>query len=386
MPESIALKVSPAAIPFIDLQAQRRRLGSRIDRAIARVLEHGQFIMGPEIAELERQLAAFTGVAHVLACGNGTDALLMGLMAKGIGPGDAVFMPAFTFTAPAEVAAILGATPVFVDVEEDSFNLDPASLKAAVAACRGSGLRPKAVIAVDLFGQPADYGAIVAIAEENGLVLLEDAAQSFGARLGGRAAGGFGAMAATSFYPAKPLGCYGDGGAVLTDDPELAAVLASIRIHGQGHDQYDNVRVGFNGRMDTIQAAILIEKLAVFPAEIIARQGVAARYAAGLSNLVKVPRLAAGVTSVWAQYAILLDDRARVAAALRAQGIPTAVYYPRPLHRQRAYENCPVAPGGAPVSERLSERVLALPMHAYLDEATQDRIIAAVRAAVSGEG
>jgi dTDP-4-amino-4,6-dideoxygalactose transaminase len=340
--------------------------------------------MGPEIAELERQLAAFTGVAHVLVCGNGTEALQMGLMARGIGPGDAVLMPAFTFTAPAEAAALVGAMPVFVDVCADSFNLDPASLKLAIVSCRAAGLRPRALIPVDLFGQPADYAAIEPIAAENELFVLEDAAQSFGARLGGRSAGAFGHMAATSFYPAKPLGCYGDGGAVMTNDPELASVLASIRIHGQGKDQYDNVRVGLNGRMDTLQAAVLLEKLSIFPSEIIARQGVAARYAAALGNMVQVPRLAAGATSVWAQYTILLRQRDRVAATLRAQGIPTAVYYPRPLHRQAAYAACPVAPGGAPVAERLTREVLALPMHAYLDEPTQDRIIGALRDCLAG--
>lgn len=384
MAESLALQAASPAIPFIDLQSQRRRLGSRIERAIARVLEHGQFIMGPEIAELERQLASFTGAAHVLVCGNGTEALQMGLMARGIGPGDAVFVPAFTFTAPAEAAVLVGAQPVFVDVCADSFNIDAASLKEAIRACRGSGLRPRALIPVDLFGQPADYDVLEPIAAENGLFLLEDAAQSFGARLGGRCAGTFGDMAATSFYPAKPLGCYGDGGAVLTNDPELATILASIRIHGQGKDQYDNVRIGLNGRMDTIQAAVLLEKLSIFPAEIIARQGVAARYTAALADLVQVPQLAAGATSVWAQYTILVRDRDRIAAELRAQGIPTVVYYPRPLHSQEAYKQYPVAPGGVPVAERLCREVLALPMHAYLDAPTQDRIIAALRAALAG--
>ncbi len=308
----------------------------------------------------------------------------MVLMAKGIGPGDAVICPSFTFTATAEVVVLVGATPVFADVEEATFNLDPASLRRACASARALGLRPKAVIPVDLFGQPADYGRILPIAQAEGLFVLDDAAQSFGATYNNRRIGAIGDATATSFFPAKPLGCYGDGGAVLTDDEELAQVMRSIRVHGEGRDKYDCVRIGLNGRLDTIQAAVLIEKLKIFPDEIVARERVARRYAAALGELVTVPRLAAGSTSVWAQYTLRLASgrREAFAAALKAQGIPTAIYYPTPLHRQEPYRGFPVAEGGAPVSERLADEVISLPMHAYLEEPTQERIIAAVRSAL----
>jgi dTDP-4-amino-4,6-dideoxygalactose transaminase len=374
---------SATPIPFIDLQAQRRRLGDRIDGAIARVLEHGRFILGPEVAELERRLAAFCGVREAVSCANGTDALQLALMARGIGPGDAVLVPSFTFTATAEVVALVGATPIFVDIAEPSFNLDPLRVAETVAWARREGMKPAAIIAVDLFGQPADYAALEELAAAEGLFLLADGAQSFGAERGGRRVGAMGHMTTTSFFPAKPLGCYGDGGAVFTDDEETATVLRSLRTHGEGAHRYDNVRIGLNARLDTLQAAILIEKLEVFPEEIEARQGVARRYEDGLADLVVTPRLDEGVVSVWAQYTILLDDRDRVAAELAAAGIPTAIYYPKPLHRQAAYRRFPVPPAGLPVSERLAGRVLSLPMHAYLDPETQDRIIGAVRAAVT---
>jgi dTDP-4-amino-4,6-dideoxygalactose transaminase len=373
------------AIAFIDIVEQRRRLGKRIDDAVTGVLTHCQFINGPEVARLEADLAAFSGAKHVVACASGTDALLMVLMANKIGPGDAVICPTFTFCATGEVVALLGATPVFVDVDEATFNIDPNSLKDGIAVARKRGLKPKAIIPVDLFGQPADHDAIAAIAEAEGMFVLDDAAQGFGATYRCRRLGRFGLATATSFFPAKPLGCFGDGGAIFTDDAELAADLRSVRVHGQGSDRYDNVRLGLTARLDTMQAAILIEKLQIFEDEIAARNRVAERYARGLGNVVSVPHLASGCTSVWAQYTIRLHDgvdRDGFAAALKAQGIPTAIYYPKSMHQQTAYRNFPIAAGGLPVSEKLSEDVISLPMHAYLDEPTQERIIKAVRGAL----
>jgi dTDP-4-amino-4,6-dideoxygalactose transaminase len=373
-------------VPFIDLAAQRHRLGKSIDEAVARVIGHCQFINGPEVTKLEAELAAFSGARHVVTCASGTDALLMVLMAKGVGRGDAVLCPSFTFSATGEAVALTGAVPVFVDVDEATFNMDPNSLKRGVATARRLGLKPVAVIPVDLFGQSADHDAIAAIAAQEGLFVLDDAAQAFGASYKGRRLGTFGVATATSFFPAKPLGCFGDGGAIFTDDAELAATLRSIRVHGQGSDKYDNVRLGLTGRLDTMQAAILIEKLKIFEDEIAARNEVAERYAQGLGNLVSVPRLASGCTSVWAQYTIRLPqgcDRDGFAAALKAQGIPTAIYYPKSMHQQTAYRDFPVADGGLPASESLSADVISLPMHAYLDEPTQARIIKAVRGALS---
>jgi dTDP-4-amino-4,6-dideoxygalactose transaminase len=371
-------------IPFIDLAAQRRRLGKSIDEAVSRVLGHCQFINGPEVARLEAELASFSGAKHVVSCASGTDALLMVLMAKGIGRGDAVLCPSFTFCATGEAVALIGATPVFVDVDEITFNMDPASLKRGIATARRLGLKPKAVMPVDLFGQSADHESIGEIAEAEGLFVLDDAAQAFGASYKGRRLGTSGLATATSFFPAKPLGCFGDGGAIFTDDAELAETLRSIRVHGQGSDKYDNVRLGLTGRLDTIQAAILIEKLKIFEDEILARNRVAERYAQGLGNVVGIPRLAGGCTSVWAQYTIRLPkgcDRDAFAATLKAQGVPAAIYYSKSMHQQTAYRDFPVADGGLPVSEKLSADVISLPMHAYLEEPTQERIIKAVRGA-----
>jgi len=376
----------PEPVPFIDLAAQRRRLGTSVDEAVSRVLAHCQFINGPEVTELEAALASFSGAKHVVSCASGTDALLMVLMAKGVGRGDAVLCPSFTFCATGEVVALLGATPVFVDVDEVTFNIDPASLRSGIAVAKKRGLKPKAIIPVDLFGHPADHDAIGAIAEAEGMFVLDDAAQAFGASYKGRRLGTFGLATATSFFPAKPLGCFGDGGAIFTDDAEFAATLRSVRVHGQGSDKYDNVRLGLTARLDTMQAAILIEKLKIFEDEIAARNRVAERYAHGLGNVVTVPRLANGCTSVWAQYTIRLPkgrDRDGFAAALKAQGIPTAIYYPKSMHQQTAYKAFPVSDGGLPASERLSSDVISLPMHAYLDEPTQERIIKAVRGAIS---
>jgi dTDP-4-amino-4,6-dideoxygalactose transaminase len=376
----------PDPVPFIDVAAQRRRLGTSIDEAVARVLAHCQFINGPEVTQLEAALAAFSGAKYVVTCASGTDALLMVLMAKNVGRGDAVLCPSFTFCATGEVVALTGATPVFVDVDEATFNIDVNSLKRGIATAKKLGLKPRAVIPVDLFGQSADHDAIGVVAQAEGLFVLDDAAQAFGASYKGRRLGTFGLVTATSFFPAKPLGCFGDGGAILTDDAELAETLRSIRVHGQGSDKYDNVRLGLTGRLDTIQAAILIEKLKIFEDEIAARNRVAERYAQGLGNVVTVPYVASGVTSVWAQYTIRLPagtNRDEFAAALKTQGIPTAIYYPKSMHQQTAYRDYPVADGGLPISEQLSDEVISLPMHAYLDEPTQERIIKAVRGALS---
>ena len=366
-------------IAFVDLKAQRLRIAAEIAAAIDRVFAHGIYIMGPEVRALEERLAAYSGVRHAITCASGTDALLLPLMARGFGVGDAVFCPSFTFAATAEVVAFLGAVPVFVDVNPDSFNIDPASLERAVLTARKLGLRPAAVIPVDLFGLPAEYDQITDIAKQNGLFVLEDAAQGFGATYRGQRLCSFGDAAGTSFFPAKPLGCYGDGGAVLTNDDALAATMRSLRVHGQGTDKYDNVRIGINGRIDTLQAAILLEKLAIFDDEIVRRERVAERYRTALSNLVTVPVVPPHMRSVWAQYTIKLENRDGVAAALKSRGIPTAVYYPLPLHLQTAYKNFPRADERLEVSERLSQSVLSLPMHPYLDEHTQDRIVDTLR-------
>lgn len=368
-----------AQIPFIDLQAQRRRLGASLERAITAAVEGGQWIMGPQVQAFEERLAEFAGVKHAIACANGTDALLIVLRAWEIGPGDAVFVPAFTFAASAEVVALIGASPVFVDVLEDTYNIDPKSLEAATAMVREEGkLRPRAVMPVDLFGQPADYGAIEPIVVREKLKMLCDAAQGFGALLDGRRAGAIGDAAGTSFFPAKPLGCYGDGGATFTNDDTLNHLLRSIRIHGQGADKYENVRIGVNSRLDTIQAAILIEKLRIFPDEMVMRENVAQRYsrALGRSNRIRVPHVIEGARSTWAQYTIQVPDRDRLQSDLKAKGIPTAIYYPIPLSKQKGYAHFPSAP--IPVSERIAKTVISLPMHPYLDAQTQDRIIDAV--------
>jgi dTDP-4-amino-4,6-dideoxygalactose transaminase len=372
-------------IPFIDVAAQRRRLGSAIDDAVARVLAHCQFIQGPEVRALESDLAGFCGARHAIGCSSGTDALLLVLLAWQIGPGDAVICPAFTFHATAEVVALLGATPVMADVQADTFNLDPASCERAIATAKKLGLKPRAIIPVDLFGLPADHDAIATLAAAHGVQVLDDAAQAFGASYRGRKLGVLATATATSFFPAKPLGCYGDGGAVFTDDDALAARVKSLRVHGEGADRYDATRVGITGRLDTIQAAILIEKLKIFPDEVAARQQAAARYSEALADVAIVPRVGNESTSVWAQYTIRLAPGRRdaLAAALKAEGIPTAIYYPKPLHRQTAYLGFPIVEGGLPVSERLAAEVISLPMHAYLEPPVQGRIIDAVRRALA---
>jgi dTDP-4-amino-4,6-dideoxygalactose transaminase len=380
---------SRQSLPFVDLQAQRRRLGGRIEAAIAAVLSHGQFIMGPEVEQLERALVEYVGVRHVLTCASGTDALLLVLMARGIGPGDAVFVPGFTFAASAEAVVLVGATPVFVDVEPTSCNLDPTSLRRALAAVEGKGeLRPRALIAVDLFGRPADYQALRAVARAHRLFVLQDAAQSFGARWRGEPAGAQGDAAGTSFYPAKPFGAYGDGGAVFTDDDSLAEEVRLLRLHGERRQaaRYEHVRIGLNSRLDTLQAGILLAKLGGLEEEIERRAALARRYDEALGDLALRPGALPGTRSAWAQYTIRVGKRDWLAAELRRRGIPTAVYYPQPLHRQPAYRHFPTAPQGLPVAEALARTVLSLPIHPDLEDTDQARIIAAIRDLAPTEG
>ena len=385
MPERAEARAHGAPIAFIDLAAQHARLGARIERALAAVLAHGQFILGPEVSELEQQLRAYSGAAEAVTCANGTDALVLALMAQGIGPGDAVIVPSFTFAATAEAVALVGATPAFADIAEADFNLDPAQIAEAAALARSRSLKARAVIAVDLFGQPADYDRLVSACEAEGLALIADAAQSFGARYQGRAVGTLAPITTTSFFPAKPLGCYGDGGAVLLANAGPAELFRSLRVHGQGSNKYENLRVGLNSRLDTLQAAILLAKLEIFEEEIAARNRVAALYNEPLSACVRVPRLMPERTSVWAQYTVRIGGgkRDQVARALSLAGVPSAIYYPTPLHRQPAYRDYPALE--TPVSERLAREVLSLPMHPYLDEATQGIIIDAFRAALAQE-
>ena len=368
---------------FIDLQAQRRRIGESMNQSIQAVVESGQYILGPQVAELEKKLADFAGTKHCVTCANGTDALVIVLRAWGVGPGDAVFVPAFTFAATAEVVTLVGASPVFVDVFEDTYNMDPASLEAAIELIKKDGkLNPRVVIPVDLFGQPADYAAIEPICKREGLKMFCDTAQGLGGLYHGKRAGGSGDAAATSFFPAKPLGCYGDGGASFINDAEMDELLRSIRVHGQGIDKYENVRIGLNSRLDTIQAAILLKKLEIFAEEIDMREKVARRYNAALSasgNIV-TPRVIEGAQSTWAQYTIQVPNREKVQADLKAHGIPTAVYYPIPLNRQKAYAAYPSAQ--TPVCDKLSKVVVALPMHPYLETSDQDKITSAVLASV----
>jgi dTDP-4-amino-4,6-dideoxygalactose transaminase len=373
------------SIAFIDLAAQQRAIRPRIDAAIARVLDHGSYIMGPEVKTLEADLSAFCGAAHTISCANGTDAIAMVLMAKGVRPGDAVFVPSFTFAATAEAVIWLGATPIFVDSLAHTFNIDPASIEQAVVLARRLNLNPKAIIPVDLFGLPAEYDAIEVIAAEHDLFVLCDAAQSFGATYKGRRVGTLGLATTTSFFPAKPLGCYGDGGAIFTEDEELASLLRSIRSHGQGSHKYDYVRVGLNGRLDTIQAAILIEKLKVFADEIKAREQIAKRYNEALSAHTIVPQIPEELSSVWAQYTLCLPTSRRdsIADALKGDGVPTAIYYPKPLHLQDAYKHFPIAGNGLPTCEKIALEVLSLPMHPYLDRPMQERIIVSVMEAVA---
>ena len=366
---------------FIDLAAQREHLGDGVEKAISTVLKHGQYVLGPEVAELEQKLAEFSGAKHCISCANGTDALLLVLMAEGIGPGDAVFVPDFTFVATAEVVVLAGATPVFVDVYPDSFNMDIANLEAAIGEAKRLGLKPRAVIPVDLYGQPADYPSINQIAQAHDLLVLADAAQSFGASLDGKKVGTLADYTATSFYPSKPLGGYGDGGAIFTDNDHKAKLLLSLRCHGKAPDKPESEFIGLNSRLDAIQAAILLQKLRLFPGEIVARQAVADRYAERLSAVVQVPALTNGAASVWAQYTIIVDRRDDFAKACREAGLPTAIHYLSPIHALPSYRDYPKAPG-LHQTDWLSRRVISLPMHAYLAPEAQDQIIGTVRSVV----
>ncbi len=367
-------------IPFIDLATQRDLIRDRIEARLGRIMDQGSFIQGPEVAEFEAGLSAFSGAKETISCSSGTDALLMPLMAWEIGPGDAVFVPSFTFAATAEVVGLAGATAVFVEVLPDTFNMDPNHLRRTVeAVARDGKLRPRAIIAVDLFGQIADYGPIRAVADEFGLKLVSDAAQGFGSTRDGKLANAWADVVATSFYPAKPLGCYGDGGAIQTEDAELAALLRSIRVHGGGSDKYDNVRLGLTARLDSFQAAVLNEKLALFPGEIEARMRIARRYGEHLAGV--VPQgIASDIVSTWAQYTIRVPGGRRDAfmAEMKERGVPTVIYYGKALHQQTAYRHWPVGGNGLPVTEALCEEVVSLPMHAYLSDDVQDRIVAAV--------
>lgn len=371
---------------FIDIKMQYALLKDRIDAGIHAVLDHGMFIMGPEVGMLEERLAAFAGVRHAVACSSGTDALIMPLMAWNIGPGDAVFTTAFSFFATAEAVALVGAEPVFVDIRPETFNMDAGRLEEAVERTKKEGrLRPKAVLPVDLFGLPADYEAIGAVAQEHGLLVLEDAAQGFGGRYKGRVAGSLGDAAATSFFPAKPLGCYGDGGAIFTDDDETAALLRSIRVHGQGADRYENVRIGLNGRLDSLQAAVLLQKLEVFQAEIGLRNDVARSYNEALNGLVKTPGFHQELLSTWAQYSVLAQSAAQrkaIMKALQMADIPAVVYYKKPLHLQQAFAGLGYGEGDMPVAEEISQRIFSLPMHPYLEEADIKRIADVIASAV----
>lgn len=383
-PEATGRDDGAEPVALIDLGAQRARLDGAIERAIGRVVDHQQFILGPEVKQFEERLAAFCGAPHAVSCASGTDALLLPLLAWGVGPGHAVLVPSFTFAATAEVVALTGATPVFVDVDDERGNLDPSSLEEAVGVATTAGLRPVGVIPVDLFGHPADYAAIEGVANRRGMWVLADAAQSFGASVDGTPVGTLGDAAATSFFPSKPLGCYGDGGALLTADAGLADAMRSLRAHGRGAHKYDTVRVGLNSRLDTIQAAVLLQKLDVLAEEVEARQRVAECYAKSLADVVRVPVVATDVRSAWAQYTIRVERRDEVAAQLKRDGIATAVYYPKALHQQPAYVDCPRPLEGLPVSESLAEEVLSLPMYPYLSDAAQERVIAALRRAVAG--
>lgn len=367
-------------LQFIDLATQQAKIRDKLDVAIARVLEHGQYIMGKEVKHFESELEQFTGAACAMTCANGTDALTLVMMAWDIGPGDAVFVPSFTYVASAEAPAQLGATPFFVDVLEDSFNIDPDSFAQAIVESRQQGLRPAVVIPVDLFGQPADIDRITDIAHKSDIKVLVDGAQSFGAISHGRRVGAMGDATTTSFFPAKPLGCYGDGGAVFTNDNTLAEVINSIRLHGKGAEKYDNIRIGVNSRLDTIQAAILLEKFKIFRKELELRSKVARIYEAGLANtVVKTPTLGDGLTSAWAQYTLVVEKRDVLQAGLKKRGVPSVEYYPKALSQQDGYSSFPVVSSGVRVSEELAERVLSLPMHPYLDRNEIMRICAVVK-------
>lgn len=369
------------ATPFIDLKSQYQEHGSKIDAAIHKVLNHGQYIMGPEVRELEAQLSDYLGVKHTLTCSSGTDALVMPLictqLSGGLTKDDAVFTSPFTFFASAESITLAGATPVFVDVDPQTYNMDSGLLREAIDKVISEGkLNPKGIVPVDLFGLAADYDSINAIAKEYDLFVLEDAAQSFGAEYRGKRAGGLADVGATSFYPAKPLGCYGDGGAVFTNDSDIYEEMISLRVHGQATsgDKYDNVRIGLNARMDTIQAAILLEKLKFYDSELARRNQVAESYTEKLKDILATPIVPKSQGCVWAQYSVQSDNKDTIRDALQEQGIPTAVFYPIPIHLSTAYKHLGLEAGSFPICEGISQRIFSLPMHPYLEEADITKI------------
>lgn len=370
-------------IPFIDLQAQQRRLGDTVQEAIDKVLSHGSFILGPEVEKLENRLTAEFGGFKCVSCGNGTDALILALMALDIGPGDAVIVPAFSFIATSEAIVLVGATPVFIDVDETTFNIDPAGITEAIQLAQHEGLNVRCIVTVDMFGQPADYETIQGIASTHELMVVADAAHSVGAIFNGRPVTTLADITTVSFFPSKPLGCYGDGGATFTRDPVIAEKIQSLRVHGKGKDKYENVRIGMNSRLDTIQAAVLLAKMEIFPEEIAARNRIADVYQKGLANVVATPGIRSGSQSTWAQYTIRSSHRQTIIDACAAEGIPTAIYYPAPLNEQPAYRNYPTIPHGTPRAHKLAATSLSLPMHPYLDMNTQTKIIETVTEAVS---
>ena len=364
-------------ISFIDLAAQQQRIRSDIDARIAKVLDHGQYIMGPEVAELEAELASYAKAKHVISCSSGTDALILALIAFGLRPGQGVIVPSFTFAASAEAIAVLGAIPVFAEIDGRSFNLDADRLDSALSAAHAQQIDIVGIMAVGLFGQPANITALSDYAQAHNLWMLDDAAQSFGGRWQKRPSGSLADITTTSFFPAKPLGCYGDGGAVFTDDDEMAERARSARIHGQGSDKYENIQIGMTARLDTVQAAILLAKMAIFDEELQLRNKVADRYEQLLSEHVTTPFIAADAYSSWAQYVIILPEasnRADIQTRLSADGIPSAIYYPRPMHTQPPYKRYPVSEGGLAITEYMADHVLALPMHPYLDETVQRNV------------
>jgi len=372
-----------SGIPFVDLKTQYARLKPQIADAIQEVLDDGRYILGPAVTKLESELAEYCGVRHAISCSSGTDAIIMPFLAYEVGPGDAVFVPSFTFTASAEAIILVGASPVFIDVEADSFNIDLADLEKKIAATRAEGkLRPKAILAVDLFGLPADWDELNALAAREGLHLVSDAAQSFGGVYDGKRVGSLAPVSSTSFFPAKPLGCYGDGGAVMTDDDGLADLLKSIRVHGQGADRYEIARIGINGRLDSIQAAILSVKLPILDDELAAREHLASIYDEELTDAVTVPKRIAGRQSAWAQYTIKIDKRADLQATLSEAGIPSAIYYPKPMHLQAPYLSYGGGEGSLPVSESICHQVMSLPMHPYLRDDDARRIADVIRKAL----
>ncbi len=373
-----------SGVPFVDLKTQYARLKPQITEAIQGVLDDGRYILGPAVTKLEAELAEYCGARHAISCSSGTDAIIMPLIAYGIGPGDAVFVPSFTFTASAEAIILVGASPVFVDVEDDSFNLDLEDLEEKVAATRAGGkLTARGILAVDLFGLPADWNELNAFANRENLNLISDAAQSFGGVYEVKRVGALAPASSTSFFPAKPLGCYGDGGAVMTDDDELAELLKSIRMHGQGADRYEIARIGINGRLDSIQAAILSVKLSILDEELAARDHLASVYDEELKEAVVIPKRLPGRKSAWAQYTIKTDRRSDIQAALNEAGIPSAVYYPKPMHLQAPYLHYGGGEGSLPVSESICHQVMSLPMHPYLPDDDARHVAEVIRTAIA---